>query len=210
MKTSLWSGESIDTPCEVSIKIDGVRCFFTDDGPRSRAGKPLYNIPTNHSLTDVEVFTGTWESTVSAVRTKNGNEIDVSYLYSLNPIDDRLLIGEYPHLCADDIKKMFSEVLSKGHEGLIIRTDRSIYKVKSKENYDTKITGVKEGKGKFKGMLGYLETPLGNVGTGFTNKERVDMYSDHLIGETIEVEAMGLTPSGKFRHPRFVRLRFDK
>jgi hypothetical protein len=27
---------------------------------------------------------------------------------------------------------------------------------------------------------------------------------------TIEVEAMGLTPAGKFRHPRFVRVRWDK
>lgn len=50
-------------------------------------------------------------------------------------------------------------------------------------------------------------TEKGKVGTGFSNDDR---KADWEIGEIIEVEAMGLTPAGKFRHPRFSRRRFDK
>ena len=67
-----------------------------------------------------------------------------------------------------------------------------------------------EGTGKYVGMLGAFVTPMGRVGTGLTDAQRVEFFGDHMIGQTIEVEAMEVTGDGKLRHARFLRHRFDK
>ena len=43
-----------------------------------------------------------------------------------------------------------------------------------------------------------------------TDTIRQELADNLPIGKTIEVEVMELTPTGKFRHPRFMRLRPDK
>ena len=50
-----------------------------------------------------------------------------------------------------------------------------------------------------------------NEGTGFTDKDRTTLWNtrDSLIGKIVEVEAMEMTVAGKFRHPRFIRIRED-
>jgi ATP-dependent DNA ligase len=73
-----------------------------------------------------------------------------------------------------------------------------------------KITGLQAGLGKHQGKLGAFLTDMGKVGTGLTDHERVLYNTPDMIGQIIEVECMELTDDGKFRHPRFVRLRFDK
>ena len=80
-------------------------------------------------------------------------------------------------------------------------------KVKSSDTFDVQVTDVVPGRGKHTGRMGALMTERGKVGTGFTDAQRSEVWQ---AGEIIEVECMSLTPSGKFRHPRFVRRRFDK
>jgi ATP-dependent DNA ligase len=99
--------------------------------------------------------------------------------------------------------------VSQGYEGLVLRQGDRWLKVKPKETYDVLVTGIVEGTGKYAGKLGALITDMGKVGTGFTDKDREDLFTLP-INTIIEVECMELTPKGKFRHPRFIRVRYDK
>jgi ATP-dependent DNA ligase len=87
-------------------------------------------------------------------------------------------------------------------------------KVKPEETHDVLITGYTEGNGKHSGRLGFVSTPRGAVGAGFTDSERESLWAeakaDRLIGQVIEVKCMQFTPDANFRHPSFVRMRPDK
>lgn len=104
------------------------------------------------------------------------------------------------------IEETFQLVVSQGHEGLIL--DKK-FKVKTEETWDVPIIGVVPGKKKYTGMMGALITPMGKVGTGFTDAQRKEDWHSR-IGMMIEVGCMQLTPDGKFRHARYHRLRWDK
>jgi hypothetical protein len=209
IKAKMWSGSSLQGLWDVTVKLDGVRVLFTEEGPVSRKGKPLYNIPTDHNLTDAEVFLGSFKDTISAVRSKSVKLVNLDNLYSLDPIDERLVLAKGIELTEDKIKAYFESVKDTA-EGLVLRQDSVWLKVKPEETFDVTITGIQPGEGKHKGKLGAFLTPMGKVGTGFTDSER-ELFNDVcLIGETIEVSCMSLTDTGMFRHPRFVRVRFDK
>jgi hypothetical protein len=215
IKPELYTGRTIKGTCLVTRKLDGVRMLRDAEGnPVSRNGKPLHNlhrIPP--SITDAEIFTGSWASTVSAVRTHEGPLVPALKAYSLSPIDKRLIIGMYIDIEAEVIQKLMCAALERGDEGLVLYTDvqgvTKAYKVKPKENYDVPVTGstLSKSKGKYAGMIGALITPKGKV-SGMGDKDRKAFTK--CLPEMIEVECMGLTENGKFRHPRFVRERFDK
>lgn len=208
-KPKLYQGQDLEGIWEVTIKIDGVRAFNTDKGILSRKGKPLYNIPAN-SLTDYEVYLGDFKSTISAVRSSQKEvEVKQEHLYSLDPLDPRLHYAVC-ELTPDLVQDMLTDVLSLGYEGLVLRQRDTWYKVKPEETYDVVIIGIQEGTGRNKGRLGALLTTMGKVGTGFTDKDREELYTESVIGETVEVSCMEVTDAGKFRHPRFVRMRWDK
>ena len=203
MKFKTYKGETL-TDANVSLKIDGVRSHTVDGEVFSRAGKPLYNIPAIYDV--CEVFLGDWETTVSAVRTKDGPLISKEHLYSLEPIDPRLTIGHYEVLTPEAVKMLMQSARNKGYEGLVISSGGIRYKVKNEETYDVKVLYHIPGKGKHLGKMGALMTEKGKVGTGFSDKDRELDYT----GLIVEVECMSLTPKGKFRHPRFKRVRYDK
>jgi hypothetical protein len=207
-KFKTYNGETLHN-ATVSYKIDGVRAHRTDNGIVSRKDKPLYNIAMSCDV--AEVFAGSWEQTVSLVRTQSERHIPPEFVYSILPaLDARLYVSSYDILEPYQVDSLFQHAKDLGYEGLVIETDRCYYKVKSVETYDALILGVQEGTGKHKGRLGAFITSFGKVGTGFTDKQREEMFTEELVGETVEVEVMGLTPQGMFRHPRFVRIRFDK
>lgn len=208
MKFNLWNGQNLLGNWEFSRKIDGVRVLHFHGESFSRANKPLHNIPRLKAGI-YEAFLGSWETTVSAVRTINGTPIDPKYFYSLDPIDPRLFVGNFFDPTAATIKQQFELARADGHEGLVLRKDDQLFKVKSKETYDVKVTGIQGGTGRNLGRMGALLTEKGKVGTGFTDTMRVSLNAIK-IGTVIEVECMGLTPGGKFRHPRFKRVRYDK
>lgn len=207
MKFRTYQGETL-TNVDVTLKIDGVRAHNVNGKILSRKDKPLYNITMDYDV--AEIFTGSWENTVSRVRTHNGTPLEAQYIYCLDPIDPRLNLGFAFKLEPEDVERIFKEARYNGYEGLVLRTDKYWYKVKEQENFDTIVTGIIEGKGKYVGRLGAFVTAQGNVGTGLTDKQREEFFTPDSIGKTIEVETMGLTPKGKFRHPRFIRERFDK
>lgn len=209
MKFKKYNGETL-TNAIVSYKIDGVRAHNTPDGPVSRAGKPLYNLTMPKSIEVAEIYGGTWEETISMVRTQVGAPVPKSAIYSLRPkLDKRLVVGEYKIITPQEVENLFIFAKASGYEGLIIESEGLLYKVKGTETYDVPVTAVQEGTGRNLGRMGALMTPMGKVGGGFTDAQR-ELYYTNIIGKIIEVECMELTPDGKFRHPRFVRLREDK
>lgn len=138
---------------------------------------------------------------------------------------------------AEIIRAWLRKANRRGYEGLVLRQGDTWLKVKPMETHDVLVTGAIEGVGKHKGRLGALMTAKGKVGTGFSDFDRdniwawykqvgplkgldyagsvtgnagQEVYSEPLIGQTIEVSCMHFTPDGKFRHPRFVRMRPDK
>lgn len=195
----------------VSIKIDGVRGHFNGKLWSSRANKPLHNLPIDVEPGIYEIFLGSFKQTISAVKTHNGDLIDKSNLYMLQPnLSNELYINTFPYLTPGNIKLLLKDILFAGYEGLVILSQGVYYKVKKEETHDVKILGILPGTGKNKGKLGALVTAYGKVGTGFTDQERVEYNSSDLIGQVVEVRAMELTAEGRFRHPVFIRLRPDK
>lgn len=210
IKAKLWNGEDLKGTWEFTIKLDGVRVLFTEEGPKSRKNKPLYNLPTEHKLKDCEVFLGSFKDTITAVRTKDSEEVKFDSLYSLDPLDSRLHLKFVENPSATFIREELHKAVRCGHEGLILRNGDTWLKVKPEETYDVVVLDSVEGTGRNKGRLGALITSKGKVGTGFTDKEREEFWSNPLNGETVEVSCMHLTDDGKFRHPRFIRVRYDK
>ena len=210
IKAKLYKGGPLKGLWDVTLKFDGVRALFRDGQVLSRRGKPLYNIPTNHDMTDCEVFVGSFKETISRTRTHDGEMIDLKHLYSLDPVDHRLILAQGITLDESKVEEFFQFALSEGHEGLVLRQGNKWLKVKTEETLDVLVTGAIEGTGKNKGRLGALITKRGKVGTGFTDEDRIAMWPDAPIGQVIEVSCMELTEAGQMRHPRFIRLRPDK
>lgn len=220
IKAKTWKGQDLKGDWLLTKKIDGVRVLKNEAGELvSRNGKPLYNM--NHLkelIHDHEVFFNSWNETVSMVRTHNGPCVSADCLYDLRPdhLDSRLVIGWVSNPSAELILHHLQRVLSEGLEGLVLRDSSGSrwLRVKPSETHDVRITGYLEGRGKHLGRCGALLTPMGKVGTGLTDALREELAALHakgeLIGRMIEVEAMEITATGKFRHPRFIRFRPDK
>ncbi len=198
--------------CLVTIKIDGVQAIKKDGMIVSRNGKPLYNIP-DFDGERAEIFTGSFKDTISKVKSKNKTyNINQEEIFKLAPEVDKRLIIATTSVDVLDVSEYMEDVLAQGHEGLVL-TDLDTgkqYKVKKTYTEDVKIDSLIEGKGRLVGKLGAFMTSIGKVGTGFTDKEREEYFNEDLIGTYIEVEGMEKLPSGKMRHPRFIRMREDK
>lgn len=212
IKPKLWKGNDLKGSWLITYKIDGVRMLRDEEGNTvSRSGKPLYNLDhVPPEITDAEIFDVDWESSVTLVRTQEAEPVRMNSVYSLEPYDPRLIM----RLINDPTKEFISSELikatDKGYEGLVLTQGSVRLKVKPIETYDVEVLDVVEGTGKYVGMLGAFETPMGKVGTGFTDKQRRDYWTFGMKGLLIEVDCMSLTKAGKFRHPRFVRQRWDK
>jgi hypothetical protein len=195
----------------ISYKIDGVQLKVKEGKYQSRAGKELFNLPPGLSDGTYEIFLGSWNRTITACRSKGLSTIPIDCLYNLKPeIDRRLIVGNYPIVTSDIAQKLLLDALKRGYEGIVIRTATEEFKLKEKVTHETLIIGKLEGTGRNKGRLGALVTMHGQVGTGFTDQERIDLWAMDLTDMCVEVEAMSISRDGKFRHPRFIRLRPDK
>jgi len=210
-KIKEWKEVDLSGLWSVGYKIDGVRAHIKDGKAVSKSGKPLSGLNGVHVSDGVyEVYTGKWNTSISAVRGTlfNGIDIPEDILYSLNPLDPRLVFAQISNPSCILINRLMGRAIRHGYEGLVLRQGDTWLKVKPVKTFDVAVTGIVPGKGRNEGRMGALVTPMGNVGTGFTDGDRQCFYSIP-IGTIIEVECMELTDNGKFRHPRFVRLRED-
>jgi DNA ligase OB-like domain len=223
IKAKNWSGKDLKGLWHVTIKIDGVRTLWNGEAWVSRADKPLYNLPAFDGRADCETYCGDatmtsaqrFKQTITQIRAKTkARPITADQLYSLNPLDPRLMLGGLNDPTAETINRLLAEQVAKGFEGLVLRQGDVWLKVKPIETYDVPVTAVCAGQGKHAGRMGYLVTPMGDVGTGFTDEERQEWWDKSVerlrLRTVIEVECMKLTDDGKFRHPRFLHIRIDK
>lgn len=224
IKATTWKGNDLSGTWEITLKIDGARMLRDAEGnPVSRAGKPLYNLEgIPKEITDAEIYDTNWESSMSLVRSsKNGTPVPLEKVYSLDPLDPRLHLGYFNnHATASEIEKFMQHQVALGYEGLILRQGNKWLKVKPKETADVYVTGYQAGTGKHEGRMGALLTNYGKIGTGFSDADREwwqatydknpECFTSEKPTYLIEVEYMELTSGGKFRHPRFIRIRDDK
>lgn len=208
-----WDGKDLKGVWVVTYKIDGVRAISDGQNVTSRSGKPLYNLDhLADTFTDAEIFLGNFKTTIEAVRSKNvAKEILPEHVYSFDPIDERL----YAHAVmidppVDTIKKSFNLAVYQGYEGIVLKQKDRWIKIKAHETFDVPCLDFLEGTGKYTGSLGKVDTPLGLVGTGFSDEEREWFWKFRPYGLIIEVECNRLTESGFFRHAAFKHIRWDK
>ena len=128
--------------------------------------------------------------------------------------------------CKKEDQKSTLMVLAKqcGYEGWVLKDShyKNWYKVKETKSIDCFVTGVKDGDGKYLGLLGSLRVSVYNESgdefeiasvSGMTDAERVEMSElddDQLIDRVCEVEYQCIGSKGKLRHPRFKKWRPDK
>lgn len=217
MKFKNWDGKDLKGTYDFTIKIDGIRLHVDNGMYTSRSGKPLYNLTKGLSDGIYEIFTGEFKETIEIVRSNVNpiRNIALKEIYPLFPtISHKLYLSTIKNPTIKNINYLMAEIKKEGYEGLVLRHHETgnYIKVKTKYTHDSIITGYVEGKGRLKGKLGKFTTTMGDCGTGYSDKLREELWAlkDELIGTYIEVECMELTPNGKFRHPRFVRLRPDK
>jgi hypothetical protein len=199
-------------------KIDGIQVIVKDGEALTRAGKPIYGVPDDLPDGKYEAFYKSFKDTVSTMRSHNAKPLHKDCFYMLEPfIDTRIIVryGRTSELAISEIFLDFTKSKGVEFEGFMMYerikdTDIfQMYKYKTSENHDVPVTSIQPGTGKNLGKMGALVTPMGKVGTGFTDAQREEFNSMEL-GTLIEVECMSVTENGKFRHPRFVKVRWDK
>lgn len=128
----------------------------------------------------------------------------------------------------DAAQKIFEDYLSKGQEGIILKTAKGVWenkrskhqiKFKGELECDLKIVGIQEGTGKYEGMLGALlcESTDGvvkvSVGSGFNDDQRM-AYGEELIGKIVAVKYNARITNKEGEQslflPIFIEVREDK
>jgi DNA polymerase/3'-5' exonuclease PolX len=134
----------------------------------------------------------------------------------------------------DQLEHIYHGIISKGGEGIMLKHPSSIYEdkrsnymLKYKPSFDEEaiIIDYKEGKGKYKGMLGgFICKQLINKDTyhiidkdenhefaisGMDDEVRENYKESHPIGTIISYEHSGKTKVGKPRFARYIRSRDD-
>jgi len=210
-------GKDLKGRWQVTLKLDGARMHRDADGnPISRAGKPLYNLDhIDKGITDAEVYEANWEQSMRLVRTSvNGTPVDPSKVYSIEPLDPRLDLGEYDNPTHELLTEIMEQQIALGFEGLVVRQGDKWLKYKPSDTADVRVTGFQAGKGKHEGRCGAVLTNYGKLGTGFSDNQR-EMFqklfdNGELIGIILEVSFMEWTKNGIMRHPVFEHIRTDK
>lgn len=127
--------------------------------------------------------------------------------------------------------RTYQVAVELGFEGVVCKIRDSKYvntrshswiKLKATDTCDALITGFKPGTGNRAGEVGALnvnlldendvDTGVETTVSGMTDAIRANMLANpaNWLGKIIEVKHNGKLPTGKVKHPRFVRLRDDK
>jgi DNA ligase-1 len=125
-----------------------------------------------------------------------------------------------------ELLSYYQKCRAAGLEGVVVKRMGHLYvgtrsrdwlKMKDVLSADAPIVSFKEGEGKYEGTLGAIVVKLRNgllcdVGTGFTDKERDEIWENKInyLGRVVEVMYHERTNDGNLRHPRMSRFRPDK
>lgn len=130
-----------------------------------------------------------------------------------------------------EVKRNFDKAITQGQEGIILKTmdhpwenrrSKNLIKFKNELECDLKVVDWIEGKGKYKGQMGsilcmsddaMLEV---NVGSGFTDNERLNIKSEDIVGKIVSVkynekiQTKDSNDTYSLFLPVFVEIREDK
>lgn len=122
----------------------------------------------------------------------------------------------------EGIELLYQQYLAQGFEGVVIKDPTATYKFRRHKSWmkfkphttgDYKVLSVIEGTGKYVGMLGALIVDVNGmkcgVGTGFDDKQRMELWTNPPIGQIAEVRYQEKTKDGVLRFPSFLRFRPD-
>lgn len=219
IKATYWDDKDLKGKWLFTYKIDGVRCIRNKDGQVcTRDTKPVNHL-NDLQVTDHEFFYKDWNTSISILhRRESPIKPTQDMLYSLNPIDPRLVIGTVNNPNRYYIQYQLELALNKGYEGLVLRQGNKWIKVVPEKFADVFILNISKGNGKYADVAGTITTTRGKVGSfelqGAMSdiefrKELLDNREKY-IGRVAQIGYRELTKNGKFRFPRLVRLRFDK
>lgn len=230
-KATYWEeGTELKGKWLILRKIDGVRMIRNKFRQvMSRDEKPLFN-GSHLEFDDAEFFIKDWNTSVSVARTARHDDYNILnitqdnvYELSDGKWDKRLFICELTDPTNEQLLELMQKQLDMGDEGLVIRQGTKWLKVVPTIYADVRVTGVKEGTGKYKGSLGSIQTNHGSVGSIVEQENsqgqkisdklfRQALWDNQekLIGMIIQVGYREITDKNKMRFPKFVRLRKDK
>lgn len=104
----------------------------------------------------------------------------------------------------------------RGIEGWVFKVSnyQGWWKLKAVKTIDLVVTGFRDGKGKYLGLVGALKCSVEGYEvaavSGMTDEQRVDIDEKSDLGRVCEVAYQLVSSNGRLRHPRFVRWRDDK
>jgi DNA ligase-1 len=127
-------------------------------------------------------------------------------------------------------KQINADAVAGGYEGIMIKDPEAVYECKRRVAWlklkpfievSLEVTDVEEGTGRNQGRLGAIVCSglddgrqiMVNVGSGFTDNDRIDFWNDRssIIGQIVEVRADAITQNQdgtySLRFPRFLRFR---
>ena len=234
-KAITYTGQSLKGDVVISLKIDGIR-ILNRGGFVTRNNKVPPGLDTALTAAakakigiygDCEVYAGSFvksnspmqqhEPTPGCLTADMVYPLDYYCFITSNPhaYDPRLIVATVTNPSPEQIQQYLDDALSKGYEGLVLRTAKHWYRVKPVATADVFITGWFEQRDKdkkLKGVLGGFTTNYGKV-TAFTDEMRIELFDnpDQYIDRLMECQYKELFDSGNFRYAvTFLRFRDDK
>lgn len=135
----------------------------------------------------------------------------------------------------DEARSKASELISEGHEGLVLRKlqgvwqagkrNEDILKIKNKLEFDLEVVGIEKGRpdSKYADTLGKIVVRFRSGGrsdgdiinipiSGMTDTQRHEWWDnpDLIVGRIVEVHAFDYSEHGSLQQPRFKCIRDDK
>jgi len=120
----------------------------------------------------------------------------------------------------ESVRDFFNRVVAAGGEGIVLqdRVTGEFYKKKNRLDFDLRIKDITEGTGRLSGSAGALVledrsgTEVGNVGTGFSDEMRKDLFKNKssYIGKLVKIKSDAPLKAKSIRGPSFVGFSVDK
>ena len=150
-------------------------------------------------------------------------EVDLLFYTELTLVPSKYVYNE------EEVLEWFSEVLSQGKEGLVVKNTNGVWepkrsknlcKFKAEKTCELRVIAYRFGNGKYENMLGSLTCStedgkvLVDVGSGFSDNERRTIAPSDILDKIIEVKYNEIITDVNHKHSLFLPvyggIRFDK